>query len=230
MERPKPRPRAQLLVEIASLQEDGLSTKEIAERLGLKETSIRNALADPDNSKRAKRRENYQGQCGDCGTTTYSDGTSRPSERCPSCAAKDNRKWTCENVIEVIQEFARIHGRPPLATEWLRALKEPHVSVGTCQALFGSWASTIEAAGFPRPRVGHKPNLMGKGTNHMRRTYHVLHKNGDTAFHAVSVEAFSAENAIEQVADSEGEWVAVLDRYWIKATVATQTKLAVVKA
>lgn len=226
-----PRPRAQLLAEIAELQADGLTSREIAGRLGLGYTTIRNALADPDNSKRARRRQTYQGKCLDCGATTYSDGTSRPSPRCGPCAVEANRVYDRDSIIEVIREFARIHGRPPLATEWLRRGDvEPQIYVHTCQTVFGSWANAIEAAGFERPKVGRKTMAMGTGRNHMRRTYYVLHKNGNEAFHAVTVEAFSPEQAIEQVADSEGEWVAVLDRYWVTATVATQTKLAVVKA
>lgn len=228
----KPRPRAQLLAEIAEIQAEGpMTSREIGARLGLSAQTIRNALSDPDDSKRSRRRERYQGQCVDCGVTTYSDGTSRPSPRCGPCAVEANRIYDRDSIIEVIREFARIHGRPPLSTEWLRRDNvKPHVYVATCQAVFGSWANAIEAAGFPRPQMGRKVLPMGQGRNHMKRTYYVLHKNGDQAFHAVTVEAYSPEQAIEQVADSEGEWVAVLDRYWVKATVATQTKLAVVKA
>lgn len=229
--RPKPRPRAQLLAEIAALNAEGVTaSREIGARLGLSAQTIRNARSDPDDSKRAQRRERYQGKCVDCGATTHSDGTSRPSPRCGPCAVEETRKWTRETVVDTIQEFARIHGRPPFSVEWLRVLKEPHVPVATCQALFGSWAAAIEAAGFPRPYVGWKPTQFGKGMNGMKRPYHVLHLNGDGTYHKVTVQAYSPENAIEQVADSEGEWVAVFDRYWIAATVATQTRLAVVRA
>lgn len=226
-----PRPRAQLLAEIAELEADGLTTsREIGARLGLSPQTIRNARSDPDDSKRLRRRERYQGQCVDCGVTTYSDGTSRPSPRCGPCSVEANRIWDHGSIIETIQEFARIHGRPPLSTEWLRrGVVEPQIYVFTVQKVFGSWANAIEAAGFPRPVMGNKTVPAGRGANQMKRTYYVLHQNGDEAFHAVTVEAHSPDQAVELVADSEGEWIAILDRCWVKTTVATQTKLAVVK-
>lgn len=222
-------PRPVLIAEAKALFAQGYSKQEAAVILGVKYGTLRTALSDPDGSQQRARRDSYSGTCIDCGAPTQSDGTSNPSPRCRLCAPDANRKWTREGVIEVIQEFARIHGRPPVSSEWLKGLTEPRLTVGTVQTLFGSWSAGIEAAGFPRPHKGHKQLANGRGVGLKMRTYYVLHKNGDSAFHAVTTEAHSPEQAIEKVADSEGEWIAILDRYWIKATVATQTKLAVIK-
>lgn len=223
-------PRAQLIEAIAPLKAAGMTRPEIAAELGIGLSALHNAMNDPDGEKQRARREGYVGECVDCGAETKSDGTSSPSPRCGPCSIEANRHWTREAAIEVIQNFARIHGRAPLASEWLRNVLQPNMEVGTVQRLFGSWANGIEAAGFPRPKRGHKVLERGKGVGNMARVYYVLHKNGDDAFYAVTVEAFSPEQAIEKVADSEGEWVAVLDRYWVTANVEEQTKLAVVKA
>lgn len=227
----KPRPRAQLLAEISELEAEGMTTsREIGARLGLSPQTIRNARSDPDDSKRSRRRERYQGQCVDCGVTTFSDGTSRPSQRCGPCSVEANRIWDRGSIIETIQEFARIHGRPPLSTEWLRrGVLEPQIYVFTVQSVFGSWANAIEAAGFPRPVMGNKTVPAGRGANQMKRTYYVLDKNGAETFHVVTVEAHTPDQAVELAADEEGEWIAILDRYWVATTVKEQTKLAVVK-
>ena len=63
----------------------------------------------------------------------------------------------------------------------------------------------------------------------MARIYHVLHRNGGGGLHDQTVEAFSPENAIEKVADSEGEWIAVLDSAWFSAPVEPRNVFAVVK-
>lgn len=129
-------------------------------------------------------------------------------------------RWSRDLIVALMHDWELEHGAPPTYNEWLRIDPEwPCVSV--CAHHFGNWGNALEAAGYQRPHP--------KGLKTMR-VYYVLHKNGDQAFHAVTVEAHSPEQAIEKVADSEGEWVAVLDRYWVTATVATQTKLAVVKA
>lgn len=129
-------------------------------------------------------------------------------------------RWSRDLIIALMHDWELEHGSPPTYSEWLRIDPEwPCVAV--CTYHFGTCGNTLEAAGYQRPKPKGQPIV---------RTYYVLHKNGDAAFHATTVEAFSPEQAIEKVADSEGEWIAVLDRYWISATVASQTKLAVVKA
>jgi hypothetical protein len=63
----------------------------------------------------------------------------------------------------------------------------------------------------------------------MKRIYYVLSRNGDDAWHEQQVEAYSPEQAIEEVASTEGEYVAVLDRYFVQRRVGQVTKLAVLR-
>jgi hypothetical protein len=97
---------------------------------------------------------------------------------------------------------------------------------------FESWDLALEAAELPRNPsggAGHRgPRRKPKGGT-LARIYHVLHRNGDGVLHEQTVEAFSSENAIEQVADSEGEWIAVLDSGWFSAPVEPRSIFAVVK-
>lgn len=66
--------------------------------------------------------------------------------------------WSKEEIIAAIQRWNAEYGSPPTANEWAkRTVGFP--SASTVAKHFGSWASGIEAAGFPRPvRGGHTSN------------------------------------------------------------------------
>lgn len=70
--------------------------------------------------------------------------------------------WTAEQIVAVIRAHAAEHGTPPTNNAWLKATAE-HPSGSTVYRIFGSWASAIEAAGFPRPtRGGSHPKVQGQ--------------------------------------------------------------------
>jgi hypothetical protein len=81
-----------------------------------------------------------------------------PPRFCSTCIHFEQRRWHPEVIIEAIRRFAAEHGRPPLSSECLPPIREwdGYPSAQTVQAAFGTWAAAIEAAGFPRPYVGHK--------------------------------------------------------------------------
>jgi len=70
-------------------------------------------------------------------------------------------------VIDAIQRFAAIHGRPPKARDW--HTRDPVNNYPACSTVyrtnhpsnrsapFACWADAIEAAGFPRPTRGSRP-------------------------------------------------------------------------
>lgn len=78
--------------------------------------------------------------------------------------------WTQAKVIEAIQGFAREFDHPPAQNDWepTAALRRGQTdraerylqrksewpSAPTVRLKFGSWGNAIEAAGFPRPRLG----------------------------------------------------------------------------
>lgn len=235
------RSRAELYAEAARLRGFGFTPPQIARLMGKSVSSVRNWFSDPDGSKQRERRKAYEGECVDCGGATKSDGTSRASKRCGPCAhehAKAERMWTGEAIIDAIRLFARENGRPPLAAEWICGPRDPRFprasniyrSISNRTNPFASWAEAIEAAGFPRPRVGRKVMPHGQGRHTVARTYVVLTRNGDGHFKEHSrVEAFSPEIAIEKAAESQGEYVAVLTTAWVERQVAPVTKLAIVK-
>lgn len=145
----------------ARLRADGLSTIEIAKRLGVSRSYVRALITDPDGSKESARKKKYGGTCADCGgrTSVRREGGGA-HRRCQKCVNKspDRLYWTKEKIIEAIQLFAKEKGRPPTSKEWLiykgdkRDKRFPNTP--TVQIRFGSWSNGIEAAGFPRPIIG----------------------------------------------------------------------------
>ncbi len=224
-------------------EREGLNATQIAYRLGMSRSYISAVLEDPEGIKDKARKDSYRKPCPHCGRLM--SGQDGPNSRkapsmCLNCARERDmadKHWTAEAIIDAIQTFAREKGRPPVASEWLHGTRDPrfprpssiyrsaHHSARTNP--FASWADAIEAAGFPRPKRGHKTYPRGQGVSNMKRTYYVLTRNGDGSLHEEQVEAFSPEGAIEAFASSAGTYIAVLDRYWVEREVAPVTKLAV---
>jgi hypothetical protein len=154
------------------LHQAGLPTKQIARVLHSSQTTVRR-WTDPDYKQRElianrTRKIGYRGTCLDCGnTTSYSGHSTRASERCLPCRIQyehDNQQWTREAVLNAIHRFADQHGRPPRASEWIRRDTHNNYPARTSvykagprntSSPFKKWADAIEAAGYPRPRVGH---------------------------------------------------------------------------
>ncbi len=132
------------------------SHAQIAADLGVSRSMVRNLIYDPTGEKQARRRSRYQGTCETCGASTDgSNGSSKAPRFCANCAADAHRIWTRDKIVAEIRRFAVEHGRPPSATDWRGPRSSGYPSSFTVQSLFGSWANGIEAAGFPKPKVGH---------------------------------------------------------------------------
>ncbi len=149
----------------------GRPLKTLARELGISETTLRrwrNPEFDEKSrvaSRTRKQTGTYRGSCVDCGAeTSYSGHGTRVSLRCQPCrqayVKAELKVWTEAAVIDAIQRFAEMHGRPPLATEWIRGDNvnrfPPRSSVyGQWRSTtpFPTWSAAIRAAGFEP----HKP-------------------------------------------------------------------------
>lgn len=153
-----------------ALRAEGLTFREIGERLGVSLRTAHDWLDDPDGAKLRARKDSYAGTCVDCGSPTSGGEGRRTGPRCLPCAAKRNARWSREAIITAINEWAdESGGIPPIATDWnpahprataeqarkFRAADGRWPWIGSVQHYFGSWANAIEAAGFERPRTGH---------------------------------------------------------------------------
>lgn len=142
----------------AELKAQGLTPRQIADHLGISYSyacrivnHYQETLQRCRNYKERRRRS-----CVDCDDPTW-----MTSQRCLACNTaklKAEAVWSREGVIDAIQRFAAIHGRPPVSTEWIRADQENRYpsssSVYGPGKPFAYWADAIDAAGFRRPRPG----------------------------------------------------------------------------
>lgn len=159
-------------------EEEGLVYREIAQQLGISHSYASSLATDPDGSKTRARKDSYAGECVDCGApTSGSNGSRAAANRCDLCShalQHLNRRWTRDAVIDAIRRYHRAHGRPPRSEDWIRADQvhnyPPRSAVyrggqrrGKHQP-FQTWADAIEAAGFPRPHVGIKYEILREVT------------------------------------------------------------------
>lgn len=220
--------RQQRAAQVAELRAQGLTYRQIATQLGISRSHANALVLDPDGSQDHARKQSYGRLCANgCGRyTNGGDGPGKASRYCNHCAPGIYlRKWTRENIIAAIQEWARRHGHPPSSTEWVnRTVADdgyefpPRSAVydssnGNRNPPFAQWADAIEAAGFPRPYQGIKhQNRKDTPVGHptVTRTYLVFTSNGDNTLHLVGeYEATNPQDAIEQTATDPGEYSAV---------------------
>lgn len=159
---------AEKVEKAARLREQGMTTVEIAARMGVALSTVKGYLFDPDGSKLKARKDSYRGVCKWCGgRTSGSAGPGRAATKCGDCTRRKRgveRRWSCEQMIEAAQEFARRYGHPPAAADWNaghpspaqreRFMADGWPNYGAVWRAFGSWNAMIEAAGFP-PRSPH---------------------------------------------------------------------------
>lgn len=249
--------RLELAAEVKRLREvDGLMWREIGERLGISPTYAQTLHSDPDGAKSRVRKDSYSQACLRCGApVSGAEGPKKVADFCASCfnaRQHEDRYWTRETIIATFQRFHAVNGRSPATTDAMvgapsidaklsdARIAEAKAAVSRAPLPdpwvvareFESWHLALAAAGLPsNPRGGaarrgpHAP----KGVT-LARVYHVLHRNGDGGLHEQVIEALSAEQAIEKVADREGEWIAVLDSAWFAAPVEPRNIFAVVKS
>ncbi len=119
---------------------EGLSISAIAREMGISVSYASELLIDPTGERARQRKLNNK----------------KPVKR----KRKRRRKFTRPKVIEAMQEWDNLHGRPPYSNEWSSTAGLPNwvPSTRTVYNLFGQggWNKAIEAAGFT-PRPPHAP-------------------------------------------------------------------------
>ena len=225
-----PMSRIERAEQALALRAQGLLQREIAAELGISRSYASSLLADPEGVKDKERKDSYRKPCPQCGEL-MGGGEGPNSEKfpklCYQCAPLATRYWTRERIIDAIQRWNEIYGRPPVATEWLvskdiRGEGFPPTSAiykynkgarggvpGTNHNPFDSWADAVEAAGFPRPRRGEYKVRERRAVPQATRDYLVFRVNGDS-YEVVGISNQpSNDEAIADIADEEGEYASV---------------------
>jgi HNH endonuclease len=162
--------RAERYAQVIALRSRGLLYREIAEELGVSKSCVSEIMRDPDGSALKARKNKLRRPCPTCGALmSGGNGHAKEPRHCKDCAPNVNRTWTRERVIEAIQEFHSLMGRPPHAPDFnptyarylghdqraerFEAYDWPWQWTVTC--LFGGWNAAIEAAGYEATPPGY---------------------------------------------------------------------------
>lgn len=140
---------------------EGLSIREIAQRLGRSPSTVKAYFYDPTGAKARAVKARYQGVCRGCGAYTQPrNGKGDAYAYCKGChPGAIERRWTREGVLVAMREWRERYGRLPSSYDWsttqarrrggqalerLRSGDWPAASVVT--SVFGTWAAARDAA------------------------------------------------------------------------------------
>ena len=146
---------------------EGLSIRQIADRLGRSPATIKAYFCDPNGDKARAVKARYVGVCRGCGAYTQPrNGKGDAYAYCKAChPGAIGRRWTRPRVLEAMREWRLRHGRLPSSYDWSRtharrrggeALERlrqgdwPSASVVT--RVLGSWAAARAQAESDRDR------------------------------------------------------------------------------
>jgi AcrR family transcriptional regulator len=153
---------------------EGMSIRQIADRLGRSPATIKAYFYDPTGEKARAVKARYQGVCRGCGAYTQPrNGKGDAYAYCKAChPGAIERRWTRELVSEAMCRWRARYGRLPSSYDWSRtharrrggeALERlsggewPSASVVT--GVYGSWRTARAAAATHslRPGDGQRP-------------------------------------------------------------------------
>ncbi len=140
---------------------EGLSIKQIADRLGRSPATVKAYFYDPTGEKARGVKARYVGVCRGCGAYTQPrNGKGDAYPYCKRChPGAIERRWTRELVLEAMLAWRERYGRLPSSYDWSRtharrrggsALERltqgPCPSASTVATTFGGWSAAREAA------------------------------------------------------------------------------------
>ena len=147
---------------------EGLSIRQIADRLGRSPATVKAYFYDPTGEKARAVKARYQGVCRGCVAYTQPrNGKGDAYAYCKAChPGAIGRRWTRERVLAAMGEWCARYGRLPSSYDWSRtharrrggeALERlsggewPSASVVT--RAFGTWAAARAKAAAHADRV-----------------------------------------------------------------------------
>lgn len=155
------------------LAAEGLGVNQIASEIDVPQATVRRWLnpqtAERDRLSSRRHKEKRRRECRNCGKKVWY--TSMLCADCSRQAQRDNRYWTQERVIRAIQEWAMVNGKPPTATDWMRAGPGHPAATGIYgqRGCFRYWNDAIAAAGFTPNRTSPGPGKSKWSKSEARR-------------------------------------------------------------
>ena len=140
---------------------EGLSIRQIAERLGRSPATVKAYFYDPTGEKARAVKARYVGVCRGCGAYTQPrNGKGDAYAYCKAChPGAIERRWTRERVVAAMLDWRARYGRLPSSYDWSRtharrrggeALErlstDDWPSAGVVTAVYGSWKAARAAA------------------------------------------------------------------------------------
>src|SRR5256884_515591 len=101
---------------------EGLSIRQIADRLGRSPATVKAYFYDPTGEKARAVKARYQGVCRGCGAYTQPrNGKGDAYAYCEHChPGAIERRWTQESVLDAMRDWRRRYGRLPSSYDWSR--------------------------------------------------------------------------------------------------------------
>jgi AraC-like DNA-binding protein len=149
---------------------EGLSIRQIADRLGRSPATVKAYFYDPTGEKARAVKARYVGVCRGCGAYTQPrNGKGDAYAYCKKChPGAIERRWTRERVLDAMLRWSTRYGRLPSSYDWSRTHArqrggEPLERLSTgdwpsacvVTAVYGSWKAA-RAAARPADRPGRR--------------------------------------------------------------------------
>ena len=101
---------------------EGLSIRQIADRLGRSPATVKAYFYDPTGEKARAVKARYVGVCRGCGAYTQPrNGKGDAYAYCKAChPGAIERRWTRERVLDAMRAWRELHGRLPSSYDWSR--------------------------------------------------------------------------------------------------------------
>ena len=120
---------------------EGLSIRQIADRLGRAPATVKAYFHDPTGEKARAVKARYVGVCRGCGAYTQPrNGKGDAYAYCRAChPGAIERRWTQERVLEAMRDWLRRYGRLPSSYDWSRTHARRRGGEAVARLAEGAW-------------------------------------------------------------------------------------------
>ena len=122
---------------------EGLSIREIADRLGRSPATVKAYFYDPTGEKARAVKARYQGVCRGCGAYTQPrNGKGDAYAYCKAChPGAIEPRWSRERVVDAMRAWHELHGRLPTSYDWSRTHARRRGDEALARLTSGQWPS-----------------------------------------------------------------------------------------